>query len=309
MHDDRIFEIEYYLVTDIGPTRSNQEDNFLLPTGEYLKELEICKKNIKQISYHGKLAITSGDSKIFTVADGMGGHNSGEVASACVVNNLKNSLKNISPGNISQNVKEFDAILKNINADVFNKAALDISNIGMGSTLASVLISENKAVAFNVGDSRVYYFKNNNLTRLSKDHTDGQRLIDLGIIENDQSEIYKSRGALTRFIGMSNDLNDNVGEISDIIDINDNDIILLCTDGLSGFISDDLIQKFLSNFKEENLKILGQELLKKSLDKSLNPYAGSDNITIILLKFILIKNKTNKQRRNIFARLFKRNYE
>ena len=296
----QIYEIEYFAVSDIGKARANHEDNFLLPSGEFLLKDQVDKLN-PRIAFEGKLTNKPVDALHFAVADGMGGHNAGEVASSIVVNKLNEFVLKWHPGTVDKAVKEYKKFIFELNSAVhaFGETSSAYSNLG--STLASVIFCHNKAVSVNVGDSRVYLFRNDGLKRLSKDHTEGQMLIDIGIINNENDSLYKARNSLTRHIGMPEDIADELCYVSSL-EVKDSDIFMICSDGLSGVVNDEQISEIFSTGRNESITLIGENLLEASFDTTLSGIAGCDNVTIILFRFIFKKNESIKIRRRFFRK-------
>jgi len=298
MAKKKLYEIEYFAVSDIGKFRLNHEDNFLLPTGDLLIENQIDKIN-PRVLFEGNLKPKFKNALHFAVADGMGGHKAGEIASSIVVNELKRRFFKWRPATMDKAVEEYKKFIFELNSAVhaFGKTSNDYYNLG--STLASLIFCKNKIVSVNVGDSRVYSFTDGVLRRLSKDHTEGQMLIDIGIINNEDNNLYKVRNSLTRHIGMSDVDFDALNYISSEQEVSDSDIFLICSDGLTCIVNEEQISKIMGEGKAKGLSLIGNELLETCLDSNFSEKAGCDNITIILFK-VLIKDKTKKFWRNFF---------
>jgi len=297
MLDDRKFEIEYYAVSDIGRVRSNHEDNVLLPSGDFVKEGEISKAKT-QITYNGKFVNSSTDFKCFAVADGMGGHNAGEIASSQIVSMLKKHSSNC------QTIDDFEQLVDKINFTVFELGKAERRHANLGSTLIAAVVSENKIFSVNVGDSRMYLYGKTGLKRLSHDHTEGQLLIDIGIIKDDKDCLYKMRSSLTRFIGMDKFDAEKLSCVSEGYDLSSFYFGLLCSDGISNFISDEQMEELLSKSVGSDLEEAGNNLLKKAFDVTSNEKAGSDNATLILFRPVLLDKRSNRKR-GLLNRLFR----
>jgi len=298
MSGGKVLEIEYYAVSDIGRTRANHEDIFYLPTGDFVKENEVNKEN-RQVFYKGKLTDKSADFKCFAVADGMGGHNAGEVASGIIADMLNKHAGGC------RTVADFEKLADRINMTVFEAGQSDKARLNLGSTLAAAIISGNKIYSVNVGDSRVYLYGAPGLKRLSHDHTEGQLLIDIGVIKSEKDDLYKARSSLTRFIGMNTSETAGLSYVSDGYGIESFSLCMLCSDGLTSFVGDDKIEEILSVYLNAPLDEIGVRLLKEAFDTSLNDRAGSDNITLILLKPVFAEDNSGG-RRGFLSRLFKK---
>jgi len=300
MSNKKVYEIEYFAVSDIGRLRLNHEDNFLLPDGCLLKENQVDKLN-PRFSFEGNLTTKLTDILHFAVADGMGGHRAGETASFMTVDKLKHFVSKWHAVTMDKAVKEYKKFVFELNSAVHAFGETSDEYFNLGSTLASVIFCQGKLVSVNVGDSRVYSFSDGTLKRLSKDHTEGQMLIDIGIIDSEDDSLYKVRNALTRHIGMTDIGFDELCYVSPYREINNADIFLICSDGLTCVLSDEQISKVLSANKNKKLSLTGNKLLETCLDLSFSEKAGCDNITIILFKFSGV-TKAKKIRGGFFSK-------
>lgn len=212
------------------------------------------------------------DFGIYLLADGMGGHNAGEVASKLAVKTAHTFLKKQL---LSSKYKKIPEILsKSMNAaheKVKNKAIKDLSMRDMGTTLVEVIIRNNKAFICHVGDSRVYYF-HKTLQRLTKDHTMGNRLLENNIPRERIPENQWS--ILTQALGVGDPPVPDFRQM----DISSGDIIMLCSDGLTDMLADEEIEMII---KKEELNI---DNIAKSLVEAANINGGRDNISVVLVK-------------------------
>ena len=158
----------------------------------------------------------------------------------------------------------------------------------MGTTLALLYINDGKAIAYNIGDSRAYLFRKNKLIQLSEDHTQAQRLVDMGLLKKSAAANHKDKHKLTQHLGIFPDELIIEPYKSQEINIKQNDIFLLCSDGLTDMLSDDDITVILSN-KQEGIGTLAKRLISKALEKG-----GKDNVTIVLSKVDMIEGFWNK---------------
>lgn len=216
--------------------------------------------------------LTDDDLGVYLLADGMGGHNAGEVASKLAVKTAHTFLKKQL---LSSKYKKFSSILlKSMYAaheEVRDKAVNDLSMRGMGTTLIELIILNNKAFICHVGDSRAYYF-NKALQRLTKDQTMGNRLLENNIPRERIPKIQWS--ILTQAIGVGDPPVPDLKQI----DISLGDIIMLCSDGLTDMLSDEEIETII---KKEELNI---DNIAKSLIEAANINGGRDNISVVLVK-------------------------
>lgn len=237
-----------YYLTDTGKVRSHNEDSVCIV------------KNLK-----GEI--------LMLVADGMGGHKAGEVASSIVVNGLTEKFKNLDGIGekqdaviwIRENVSELnDAIFKY--TDEFKESK------GMGTTLVLALITDDYVLFGNVGDSSGYVIKKNVLYKVTKDHTLVNLLVESGELTKEEALNHPRKNVLMRALGANNPID------IDIFDVDrECDGILLCSDGLTNMLKNDQIQKVLNSDLTLEEKVV--KLVKKA-----NLRGGTDNISVAYLQ-------------------------
>ena len=210
----------------------------------------------------------------YIVSDGLGGHNAGAKAAELTVNTLTEQLSAIDdPGNIVDALKKsFDAA----NSAVYQSGhSGDESTAGMGATAVLCVTSESSAVIANVGDSRAYLHRRWRLTRLTRDHTRVQRMVDEGILTQEDAEVHPDAGVLLRAIGSAPNVQADIG---DWLRLEQGDEILLCSDGLCGAVEDEEIQSALRY--DESPRRLVDRLVGLALEKG-----GADNVTVQLIRY------------------------
>ncbi len=198
--------------------------------------------------------------KVIAVADGMGGHAGGEVASRIAINSLVESSSSA------------DAILKvtnDINNKIIEKSAAQPDLAGMGTTLTALQINGDVAELLHVGDSRCYAFTGGKLSQLSQDHTVMQELIDQGRITPEEAINHPQRSLLTKALMGDSQVN----PVLQLYPIKLGDQFLLCSDGLTSVLSDLEISKIL---KKSNGQNLVEELVSETKAKG-----APDNVTVI----------------------------
>lgn len=261
-----------YILSHIGNSRSNQEDNMLV--GKICYDLDVIRAFSSEnpiICRAMELDVTS--NTLLAVSDGMGGHALGEEASYLTVKCLCDNYSKLVESN-----KEFlSTTISEINRTVSNMSKNNPEYKGMGATLCGFIYQGDKILGFNVGDSRLYRFDNGVLNQLSKDHSEGQRLLDLKLLDEEEVKSFPNRKAIYKYIGMKTDL---VADVFEIDSCEQGTIFLLCTDGLTDVLADSEIQDILSS--DMSLKEKGENML----DIALGRHVGyGDNITIILTEF------------------------
>lgn len=218
-----------------------------------------------------------GSIGIFAIADGMGGHKKGEVASKLAVDNIINFLKDNLVQNNNIKIDYIDDIIKqaynNVNLIIYDKSINNIEYEGMGTTLTTAIIYKDSLYVANVGDSRCYLLKDNKLSQITVDHSVVQELIKAKIITEEEAKNHPRRNHITRAIGTDELV------IVDIFKhkINLGDKILLATDGLVGFVDDKIIKDTIN--KNEEISNLTQELINVA-----NGISGKDNVSVILIE-------------------------
>lgn len=254
--------------------RLNHEDNFLLD--EYF----ITSTQQKKIC-GGELFIARSNCnskvKLFAVSDGMGGHNAGEIASRICMEELAKTYKELQ---YSNSLNEAIIYLRNkiveINDIICKFSQITDAYKGMGATLLILILFETKCAILNIGDSRAYYYENNKLLRITKDHTVGQRILDSKVLTEKEYSFFPHRKALERYMGF-----ERIGyslKADEYYLEPHRGIILLCSDGISDFISDMRICEILS--KRSDIEETGKKIVNEAINKH-----DSDNATLILVPF------------------------
>lgn len=259
--------------TNVG-LRENNEDNFTV-CPDLTKDEWIVPANCKQ-------AIPLGDKGcLMVVADGMGGQNAGEVASAIAIATVQErfSPANI-PADIMGNSDTIKAFLKKVISEADNRIKRETeknpSTYGMGSTIVIAWLTDSKLYVAWLGDSRAYSFVHDKgIGRLSKDHSYVQQLVDAGTITDMEAMYHPNSNIITRSLGDTSQK-----AKADVVehDIADGEIILLCSDGLCGVCQDEEIGELIDSNRDDLLKCT-DKLVATSLNAG-----GSDNITIAILQ-------------------------
>ena len=233
----------YYLRTHIGLVRKNNEDS--------------CFANEK----NGCL--------FAVVADGMGGHSGGEVASGIVIEKAvqfleKSVISDLNPDSIIK-------LLTDANKCVWERAQKDKQLKGMGSTATLIIIKGSRALIGHVGDSRAYLFRSGRLEQLTKDHSYVQMLIENGYITEQEALRHPHRNIITRAIGAERDIDADALTV----ELQTGDVILLCSDGLNNAVTDEQICDILLS----DVDTAADRLIEASLSSG-----GTDNITVFVTK-------------------------
>lgn len=212
-----------------------------------------------------------GGYTIAAVADGMGGHNAGEVASLCAVTAVENFAEE---NDMLKNPEEMLVkCVKKANHDIYKMAISTHGLIGMGTTLTVALISEGKVYIAHVGDTRAYIF-DGSLNQITADHSYVEELRMMGRISKEEARVHPGRNQLTRAVGTE----DEVKVDFYTADINEGNILLLTSDGLTNMVEDEELTDILSS--EENVSAICEQLID-----SANYNGGSDNITAVAIRY------------------------
>lgn len=229
----------------------------------------------------GTLRVQNEDSflaeeKIFVVADGMGGHNAGEVASAMAIKMLAEAQAN----GISDS-SQLAKVIEQINHSIFQAAANQTDQRGMGTTLAVLALTPNEttnevsAAVANIGDSRTYLFRNDEFRQVSVDHSYVQDLVSEGLITREEARTHARRNIVTRALGIE----PSVAVDTWTLPLITGDRYVLCSDGLVDEVTDEAIEKCVKQ-KIEPQKVADQ------LVALANANGGRDNITVIIVDVI-----------------------
>lgn len=211
----------------------------------------------------------------YVVADGMGGHQAGEVAAREAVNILCRVIedkKHHHGHSLSGIRRELSHAIELANYHVYKMGKNNPSLRGMGTTVCCVYFHDNGVVYGNVGDSRVYRYRQSSLEQLTRDDSLLRELLDQGQLAEYQSSDFLYKNIITKAIGAEASVEPNVHSS----DIQEGDIFLMCTDGLTDMLSDELIAEIVGNMK--NL----EEGVDQLIDEAMS-HGGYDNITIVML--------------------------
>lgn len=245
--------------TNPGKKRANNEDAFLLRSGQGL----------------------------FAVADGVGGHEGGEVASKIAMDTLREALPDMlgskdrtPPAEIGNGADRIPTAFKYVitlaNRNILAAAARSSALAGMGTTITALLLANHRAVVAHVGDSRAYRLRDNTLRQLTDDHSAVAEQVRAGVLTPAQAKTSAHRHVITRALG----LEDNVTPDLSNHDVKPGDVYLLCTDGLTEMVDNDAIGKVLASQQPK--------AAVKTLIDAANKAGGVDNITAVVVKVVEI---------------------
>lgn len=217
--------------------------------------------------------ISDNNVAFLMVADGMGGHKGGRIASSTAIENVKSFLCESRMKECEDIPKCLQQCVEYANRAVYDMASSDEKLAGMGTTLVLLYMCGDIAYIVNVGDSRCYHIRDNKISQITKDHSIVQELFDKGKIELDDMRKHPNKNIITRAVGTDFNVKCDVFEISTKKD----DGFILCSDGLSNMVDDnEILSIFLSSKNTD-------ECVNKLIEKA-NEAGGTDNITVIAAK-------------------------
>ncbi len=254
--------VRYYVKSDVGLHRCNNEDHFLMVDPS-------CNRyNLKQLGI------------AFVIADGLGGHAAGEIASRMACEEVVSAyyrddlLFQDHADTHEWKIRKLEKAIRSAHDKIIHRATEKGELRGMGTTLSALVLTENKALIAHVGDSRIYRRRNNVSERMTIDHTKSQALIDMGQFRPEDENNLGCGHILTQALGGYDDL---TAVFTRMEDVQSGDLFLLCTDGLHGLVTDHEIQEIL--IKNSLPQTTCDELVQAAIRKG-----GDDNITVIVIQ-------------------------
>lgn len=237
-------------LSDIGLVRQNNEDSWIQDTKR----------------------------RFYAIADGMGGHQAGEVASYEALHSLcayiaANSELCDELTGIDEARKIIIEAIEESNNHVYQLGRKDFELRGMGTTLCCLFFHPKGLIYAHVGDSRIYRLRNKKLQQMTKDHSLLRELLDLGQLSDSQAGDFSHKNIITKAIGTESSVQPSVR----ISDVAHHDILLMCTDGLSDLLPCQEVEAIMN--KKSSLKETAHELVRVAKEKG-----GHDNITVVLVK-------------------------
>lgn len=213
---------------------------------------------------------------VYIVADGVGGNNSGEVASRTAVSEIAEFINENDLSCCDDTDAIFESLSKAVsiaNDKIYQMGMESVENRGMATTVVMVYIRGLDAYVANVGDSRAYLMRKGRLKQLTNDHTYVNELVRKGVITQDEAEHHKQKNVITKALGAEYFVEPDFYKIG----LNKNDIIMLCSDGLYGEVNDAQIIESMNNM--DNMNDVCADLVEKAIRAG-----GRDNITVVCLK-------------------------
>ncbi len=240
--------VKYSGASHIGLVRSNNEDNYAI------------------------IAPGENHSLGLILADGMGGHRRGELASKVAVDYISERLRELMPDLPSGQQLErlLSDLMQKANIKVYLGSLENNENRGMGTTLTMLVVRDRQASLAHIGDSRAYLYRGNSLYQLTTDHTLVQELIKAGSLTRAESHRHPQRNILTRSLGVPDYIEPEVNTVM----LERHDRLLVCSDGLHGLVPDEQISSAIREAREP------EELVNRLIAQALER-GGDDNVTVL----------------------------
>ncbi len=244
----KLLRLDVAQLTDVGRRRDHNEDNmaYVIPKDEAV------------MTHKGALLI---------VADGMGGHAAGEVASEIAVDTVSSAYYQDENGDVSSSLLR---AIRRANAAIQQRAAENMLRSGMGTTCVAAVLRGNTAYIANIGDSRAYLVRQANIRQLSQDHSWVAEQVRAGLLTEEQARTHAQRNVITRSLGTQLDVDIDIFRET----LEEGDRLLLCSDGLSGMVNDEELLRTINQF-------VPQESVYHLIERA-NDNGGTDNITAIV---------------------------
>jgi PPM family protein phosphatase len=275
-----LFELEIYATSHVGRIRRNNEDNYLLLNLSNSK-FWVKPTDLDEIVIQSQYFQVDDQGIILAVSDGCSGALGGDISSLITVESIKRTLTGEVPGfensfNDDELIKKlYDATLY-ANRQVHQEARTNPQYQGMGATITAVSITPETVDFLQVGDSRGYLVRKGKISQITKDQSLVNQLIDAGAIAPEEAETHYMKNVILQALGAQNDVTPSVVRLIPQTD----DILLLCSDGLSNKLTaEDLTRIILNNIN--NLEYASKILIQEA-----NKQGGEDNITVILVRLL-----------------------
>jgi protein phosphatase len=233
--------------SDVGRVRLGNEDHFYADANDY--------------------------RGLFIVADGMGGHAAGEIASKMSVDIVSDDLSDLNDLESAHALERVAQALEDANRAVYQRSVNESDKKGMGTTISALVLADERFIIGHVGDSRIYLLRDGELRQLTHDHSVVQEQVDAGMLTPDEARRHHQSNVITRCIGMQRDVEPDITDG----DVHYGDIFLLTSDGLTNMIEDRRLQQLLSS-RVPPARIVD------ALIAEANACGGVDNITAVVVR-------------------------
>ena len=269
-------QLTFCAMTNIGKIRQGNEDNFLVADLESSEARSRIEGDVEHETTATQVLELGAAPILFAVSDGMGGALAGEVASRMAVDIVSDLLPQL------QNHEDYAGLslaellrvaIEQANTAIHRESFTNPACRGMGATFTATALQDNQIFFAQVGDSRAYLIRNQKIQLITKDQSVVQQLIDMGEITEEEAAIHPRRNIILQALGAVHEVDVVVNQL----ELSEGDLILLCSDGLSGKMSAEEMKEIV--LSAENIEAACQ-----SLTDLANERGGEDNITTILIK-------------------------
>jgi serine/threonine protein phosphatase PrpC len=206
------------------------------------------------------------EGRLYVVADGMGGHNAGEVASAMAIKSLQAAASGIT------DEASLNTAFDKANEAIYEESMTNHVHHGMGTTIAALVLTDDSVVVGNIGDARIYRWHEGNLSRITKDHSYVQELVDEGIISLEEARVHPRRNIVTRALGIDGEVEASTSTLPITVGAR----YILCSDGLVDEVTDGEIAAILTRHSDS-------QAAAEALVSAANAAGGRDNVTVIVV--------------------------
>ncbi len=262
----RNIEVQFAGRTAVGQIREHNEDNFVcadLSEGKLFPRSEPCSASV------GERGL------FFAVCDGMGGAAAGEVASQMAVDILFDSLRaDAPPSNRDVLARRLVGAVEKAGRKIFDTAQADTTRRGMGTTVTATVLVDKVLFAAQVGDSRAYLLRRGELKQVTKDQSLVSQLIEAGHLTEKEAETFEHSNIILQALGTSESVQVDLS----FVELRKGDRLMVCSDGLSGMVDNDVIKESLTSIEEPD--VCCEHLIEQA-----NAAGGHDNITVIVVDF------------------------
>jgi protein phosphatase len=262
--------------TDVGKVRPNNEDQYLV--ARLCKSLQVLHSSLPE---DGGSSIADAEGYLMLVADGMGGHAGGEHASAFVVREAKKHVLEtarwffrLDDPDDGLRMRSLTEALERLDRALLEEASANPALAGMGTTLTAASSVGADLFVVHIGDSRAYLYRDGRLQQLTTDHTLMQKLVEKGLIRREEARVHPLRNVVTNTIGGAPGVKAEVQKLR----LLDGDRVLLCSDGLTGPVTDDEIGELLGRHPKP--ADASRALVDAALERG-----GADNCTVIVAAY------------------------
>jgi len=259
-------KIEVFGRTDVGLLRDHNEDNFII--ADLTRRERSCKPDVQE-------HLIGPAGTLMSVCDGMGGAAAGEVASQMAVDTIYEMMENRGAPDKSEQLSDWlENPIEEASNRIYKAAREDRSRRGMGTTVTAAVLNDRRLYMEQVGDSRGYIIRRGKIVQVSKDQSLVSQLVDAGQLTPEEAENFEHQNIILQALGTS----EGVQVDLTYVDLCEGDCLVMCSDGLSGMVTDDQILQTVLNNSEP------KEICHALTDKACEG-GGEDNITVIFARF------------------------